>query len=92
MQASQTFIHPAYQALADKVLDYTKRKGWSSEVIAEINRNLERGKLSCDWWLPEQDCNLKIQNASSRSERNYWVSMQLMVKASLGRLAVRNLK
>ncbi|MFW0861045.1 MAG: DEAD/DEAH box helicase [Dethiobacter sp.] len=92
VQASQTFIHPAYQALADKVLDYTKRKGWSSEVIAEINRNLERGKLSCDWWLPEQDCNLKIQNASSRSERNYWVSMQLMVKASLGRLAVRNLK
>jgi superfamily II DNA or RNA helicase len=91
VQDSRTFIHPAYQVLADKVLDYTKKKVWSSEIITEINRNLERGKLSCDWWLSEQDCNLKIQNASSRSERNYWVSMQLMVKASLGRLAVHNL-
>jgi len=85
-QDSRTFIHSAYQVLADQVLDYTKRKGWRAEIIAEITRNLELGKLSCDWWLPEQDCNLKIKNASSRSERNYWVSMQLLVKASLGRL------
>jgi superfamily II DNA or RNA helicase len=87
VQDSRTFIHSAYQVLADQVCDYTKRRGWSSEIITEINRNLELGKLSCDWWLPEQHCTLKIQNASSRSERNYWISMRLMVKASLGRLA-----
>ncbi|MHB8125259.1 MAG: DEAD/DEAH box helicase [Desulfitobacteriaceae bacterium] len=85
-QASQTFLHSTYQVLADRVLAHTRLKGWSTEIIAEINRNLERGKLGCDWWLSEQDCRLKIQNASSRSEQNYWVSMRLLVKASLGRL------
>jgi len=86
IEDSGTFIHSAYQVLADQVLDYAKRKGWRAEIISEITRNLELGKLSCDWWLPEQECNLKIKNASSRSERNYWVSMQFLVKASLGRL------
>ncbi len=86
-QDSQTFIHPTYQVLADRVLAYTRRKSWNAEIIAEINRNLERGKLSCDWWLSEPDCRLKIQNSSSRSERNYWVSMRLLVQANLGRLA-----
>ena len=86
-QDSQTFLHSAYQVLADRVLAYTRRKSWSTEIIAEINRNLERGKLGCNWSLSEQDCRLKIQNASSRSEQNYWVSMRLLVQASLGRLA-----
>ncbi len=86
-QDSQTFLHSTYQVLADRVLSHTRRKGWSTEIIAEINRNLERGKLGCDWWLSEQDCRLNLQNASSRSEQNYWVSMRLLVKASLGRLA-----
>ncbi len=85
-QDSQRLIHPAYQVLAERVLAYTQRKGWRSEIMAEIQRNLERGKLSCDWWLSEQNCRLQIQSASSRSERNYWVSMRLLVLASLGRL------
>ena len=85
-QDSQTFLHPAYQVLADRVLAYTRRKSWSPEIIAEITRNLERGKLSCDWWLSDQECVSKVRNASSRSERNYWVSMRLLVQVSLGRL------
>jgi len=85
-QNSQTFHHSAYQALADRVITYTQDKGWSTEIIAEITKNLERGMLGCDWWLSEQDCRLKIQKAPSRSEQNYWVSMRLLVQASLGRL------
>ena len=83
---SETFIHSTYQAMADRVLAYTRRKNWSTKIIAEIKRNLKRGKLSCDWWHSEQDCRIKIQNASSRSEKNYWVSMRLLVQANLGRL------
>ena len=86
-QDSQTFRHPSYQALADRVIAYTQHKRWSTEIIAEITKNLERGKLGCDWWLSEQDCRLKIKNAPSRSEQNYWISMRLLVQASLGRLA-----
>ena len=86
-QDCQTFVHASYQVLADQVLAYARQKSWSTEIIAEINRNLERGKLGCDWWLSEQECRSKSKNASSRSERNYWVSMRLLVQASLGRLA-----
>jgi superfamily II DNA or RNA helicase len=86
-QDNQTFQHTAYQALADRVIAYTQHKQWSKEIIAEITKHLERGKLGCDWWLSEQDCRLKILNAFSRSEQNYWVSMRLLVQASLGRLS-----
>ncbi|MDA8441624.1 MAG: DEAD/DEAH box helicase family protein [Peptococcaceae bacterium] len=86
-QDTHTFLHPTYQALADRVLAYTQRKNWSSQIIAEITRNLERGKLGCDWWFSEQECRSRINNAPSRSERNYWVCMRLLVRASLGRLA-----
>lgn len=86
-QDSQTFQHFAYQALADKVIAYTHHKGWSRKVIIEITKNLERGMLGCDWWLSEQDCRLRSENALSRSEENYWISMRLLVQASLGRLA-----
>ena len=85
-QDSQTFYHGSYQALADKVIAYTRHKGWSKKIITEITKNIERGKLGCDWWLSEQDCRLKSENALSRSEENYWVSMRLLVQASLGRL------
>lgn len=85
-QNNQTFHHSSYQALADQVITYTQGKGWSPEIMAEITKNLECGMLGCDWWLSEQDCRLKIQNASSRSEQNYWVSMYLLVQASLGRI------
>ncbi len=78
--------HPAYQALADRVLAYARQKGWTSQNIGEIERNLERGKLGCDWWASEKSCGLRIQSASSRSERNYWITMRLLVQASFNRL------
>lgn len=86
-QDSQTFHHSTYQALVDRVIAFAQHKCWNTEIIAEISKNLEFGKLGCDWWLSEQDCLLKIQNAPTRSEQNYWVSMRLLVQASLGRLA-----
>lgn len=85
-QESQSFLHPTYQVLADRVLAYARRKGWSSKTISEIERNLERGKLSCDWWASEKTCGLRIQSAPSRSERNYWITIQLLVQASFSRL------
>lgn len=85
-QESQSFRHPAYQALADRVLAYAQQKGWTSQNISEIERNLDRGKLSCDWWASEKSCSLRIQSAPSRSERNYWITMRLLVQASFNRL------
>ncbi len=85
-QESQSFLHPAYQVLTDRVLAYAHQKAWRSKTISEIERNLERGKLGCDWWASEKTCSLRIQSASSRAERNYWITMRLLVQASLNRL------
>lgn len=85
-QETQSFIHPAYQTLADRVLAYSRGQGWSTRIISEIERNLERGKLSCDWWTSEETCGLRIQSAPSRAERNYWITMRLLVQASFNRL------
>ncbi|KLU62488.1 type III restriction enzyme, res subunit [Peptococcaceae bacterium CEB3] len=85
-QESQDFIHPVYKNLSEQVLTYTRSRGWSPKIGAEIKRNLDLGKLSCDWWFSEENCRLRAQNACTRAERNYWVSMRLMVQASRGRL------
>lgn len=85
-QETQSFIHPVYQALADRVLAYGHRQGWNASIIKEIERNLERGKLGCDWWNSEEDCRLRTHSSSSRAERNYWITMQLLVQASFNRL------
>jgi DNA or RNA helicases of superfamily II len=85
-QESQSFRHPAYDALADRVLAYARQKGWTPRNISEIERNLERGKLSCDWWISEKNCTARIRSAASRSERNYWITMRLVVQAGLYRL------
>lgn len=83
---AQIFFHHHYQVLADRVRAYAHRQGWAAHTISEIERNLEQGKLRCDWWTSEKTCTVRIKSAHSRSERNYWITMRLMLKASLGRL------
>ncbi|MDD3879808.1 MAG: helicase-related protein [Syntrophomonas sp.] len=79
---SQSFLHPSYQPLAERVLAYARRKAWDAEIIGELERNLERGKLGCEWWLSQQECLQRIQTARSRADRNYWISMRLLAQAS----------
>ncbi len=80
------FHNKEYQTLTDKVLKYAGRKAWPPLVIDEIARNLELGKLGCDWWQSEESCKLKIRLATTKSERNYWKSIWLIIKARLKRL------
>ena len=82
----ETFQHATYDALVDRVLEYNKSKKLSSAVMSELIRNLQRGKLSCDWWLSEQECRQQIRSAPTRSERNYWVAMLLIARAMLARI------
>ena len=79
----ETFCNKDYQVLTDKVLRYAYRKAWPSMVIDEIERNLELGKLGCDWWLSEDSCKTKIRLALTKSERNYWKSIWLIIRARL---------
>ncbi|HBK54421.1 MAG TPA: hypothetical protein DDZ44_10840, partial [Syntrophomonas wolfei] len=66
----------------DRVLAYARRKAWDAEIVGELERNLERGKLGCEWWFSQQECLRRIQSARSRAERNYWISMRLLAQAS----------
>lgn len=85
-QQTQTFIHPAYQIIADKVQNYCLYRGWNTTIISEIKRNLELAKLNCDWWTSEIICRANIESAATRAERNYWISILLLVQANLNRL------
>ena len=78
-----SFYSKDYQALIDKVSRYARRKAWPPLVIEEIGRNLELGKLGCDWWQSEESCKMKIRLASTKSERNYWESIWLIIKVRL---------
>ena len=78
-----SFYNKDYQVLIDKVLRYACRKAWPPLVIEEIERNLELGKLGCDWWQSEESCKMKIRLALTKSERNYWKSIWLIIKARL---------
>jgi len=80
-EETESFYNKDYQGLIDKVLRYAYRKAWPSLVIDEIERNLELGKLGCDWWLSEDSCKTKIRLALTKSERNYWKSMWLIIRA-----------
>ena len=81
-----SFYNKDYQALMDNVLRFAHMKAWPPLAIDEIERNLELGKLGCDWWQSEETCKMKIRLALSKSERNYWKSIWLIIKARLRQL------
>jgi superfamily II DNA or RNA helicase len=85
-QETQSFSEEAYDRLSDHVLDYAQQRNWGQPIIKELERNLTLGKIRCDWWIPEKTCLEKIQRATARSERNYWITMRLLIRASLNRL------
>lgn len=81
-----TFNNKDYHSLIVKVLRYANKRAWPSMVIGEIERNLELGNLGCDWWQSEESCKMKIRLALTKSERNYWKSMWLIIRARLRQL------
>ena len=83
-----SFYNKDYQALMDKVLWYACGKVWPPLIIDEIKRNLELGKLGCDWWQSEESCKTRIRLALTKSERNYWKTIWLIIKARLRQLTL----
>ena len=85
-ETKHAFYQPVYQSLVDKIMVHAARKKWHANIINEISKNLELGAISCDWWLSERDCQAKYQAAENKVQRNYWLSMLLVVRANLNRL------
>lgn len=81
-----TFSQNQYDYYADQVLEYASMNAWPESVIKEIIRNLELGKLSCDWLMSEESCKKRIQLAVSKEDRNYMKSILLLIKARTNHL------
>lgn len=79
-EKSRDFVNTAYQGLVRSVVYDMTKKGYRDELAGEFLRNTELGLLSGDWLISESECLEKIKSASSKSERNYYVAMLLLVR------------
>lgn len=58
-------------------------RDWDEDQISEFERNIELGRVVCDWLLSEDESMECISRAKTKSARNYYVSMLLLAKAQL---------
>ena len=75
------FANAFYEELIEIALDDMKKKSWSERRIAEFMRNAHLGVVTCDWLMPEDECIIKIKGSKTRGERNYHISMLLLIRA-----------
>jgi superfamily II DNA or RNA helicase len=80
-EEDHTFCHNMYDDLVSQVLEFAAGSNWPDPIVNEIKRNLEIGKLSCDWWISEESCRKRIQLAISKEDRNYLKSILLLIRA-----------
>ncbi|MCL1981843.1 MAG: DEAD/DEAH box helicase [Clostridiales bacterium] len=79
-EKSREFVNAAYQELVRSVVYDMTKKGCRDELTSEFLRNAELGLLSGDWLISESECLEKLKSAPSKSERNYYVAMLLLVR------------
>lgn len=84
-QNAQVFISERYDFLVSEVLAYIQNGEWDPEQIAEVRRNLELGRINCEWLSGEEECERMIQSADAKELRNYYIAMLLLIRARLGK-------
>ncbi len=80
-EASDTFTHPEYDHLAERVMQAIEQKRPASmqrELVADL---LNQGRLRSDWLLDELQQQNKLDQAATAQERNYWLLMMRLGKA-----------
>lgn len=80
---AEGFIHPYYDELTAEAMADIHNRDWDEDQIREFYRNIEMGRIACDWLLTEPACRERIDLAETRAERNYYVTMLLLIKARL---------
>lgn len=77
------FISPYYDELASDAMVYVHSRNWSAERVLEVKRNIALGRVSCDWLLSEAKCREQVAVAETTAEKNYYVTMLLLIKERL---------
>lgn len=70
------FINPEYDSKAEVMLEHMKEAGAGSRKIEEARRCLELGRVRSDWRLAPGEIEIKMKEAKSTEEKNYWVCMK----------------
>lgn len=70
------FCLPAYEELATRLLNEGRKRQLSERQLRELRTCLLLGLPRPDWLESPQNCSAKLQSATSRRERNYWLCMK----------------
>jgi superfamily II DNA or RNA helicase len=76
-----TFENYKYTQWENQALQTLHNNGRSPEEITEFLRNTDAAILTDDWLMPKNNCIEKLNNATQKSERNYYIAVLLLIRA-----------
>jgi len=74
------FENPQYSEWESKVVNDLLEKGHSPEEAIEFMRNADSGLITEDWLMSEAQCLNELNAATSKSQRNYYIAMLLIIR------------
>jgi superfamily II DNA or RNA helicase len=78
--AEKCLRHPAYDALAEKVLAGLAASGAAGRRLQNAEEQMARGRVREDFLLSEEACLRRARQAGPK-EKDYWIAMLLLARA-----------
>lgn len=78
----EEFTAPLYEQLCDRVSASLLSQNTSEALLSQVWQNMRLGVVRNDFLRPEQDCLARVRTASTKAERNYWITMLLISRAN----------
>lgn len=82
----KSFTCPYYDALCATVCAHLAAQNTAEALLLQVRRNMRLGIVRADYLLTAEDAAAMAAACTTRHERNYWVTMQLIVRARGGEL------
>lgn len=73
---SRTFTNPVFDKKASLLLKEMQRINTNPEILSEVKRCLQTGRIKSDWLSEPDMLKEQIQKARYASDRNYWICMK----------------
>lgn len=78
------FYAPLFEKIKQEAIKIaSKNKNINPEMLIELEKNFEIGIVRNDWYITESQCLQNVDNAATKEEKNYWISMMYLIKAKL---------
>ena len=79
-EESGIFENSRYSEWEAAVVQSMVQEGRTPDEVVEFMRNADRGILTEDWLASESECLKKINTSVAKSERNYFISMLMIIR------------